>query len=69
METTIVAERIVGSTTVIVRRLDGRAEYCPPSYITLPVWFRRGSRVPHLGERVDTWTDVSTLYAMAPLAG
>jgi hypothetical protein len=32
----------------------------------LGIWYRAGCRAPRVGERLDTWTDVSTPYVMAP---
>ena len=35
----------------------------------LEVWFRRGTRTPVAGDRLSTWRDGSTVYAMALSGG
>jgi hypothetical protein len=43
------------------------AEDPRPAARTLPIYYRRGAVWPRVGERLDTWREASTRWAMASL--
>lgn len=67
----VMVQNIVGSTCVEVTNLQvgGRWAGYPVKRSSrcyrLEVWYRRGSRDPEIGDRLDTFVDGSTTYAMA----
>ena len=59
-------EELPGTSCVIVRAI-GVDLIAPSSLLRLPVWLSPSGvprRMPRVGERVDTYRDGETLYAM-----
>jgi hypothetical protein len=68
----VVARTVVGSDDVIVVRVcedrESAARYVPSDCRALEVFYRRATVAPKYGDRLPTWRDGSTRYAMAVAA-
>lgn len=51
----------------VVRQVEGDG-FALRAGRKLEVHYRRGTVAPRVGDRLDTWLDGATLYAMAPRA-